>query len=64
MHDVIDLYDMVLTGVYVDDISQMVVGAVRFVSHLLACADAAFVRIAQSLKLVIVDPGIVKTKTR
>ena len=63
MSKVIDLHGMFSTVVYVDDISQLVVGAVRFVARFLACAVVSSVAAARALKLYIVDPGNGETKS-
>ena len=63
LEPLIERYDMVTTTVYVDDISQMIIGSIRFVAHFLACVALSFAQIAQRLKLQLVDPDTGECKS-
>ena len=61
--EVIDTYEMVTTGVFVDDSSQMMAGTARFVARHLACVALAFAPAARALELSLVDPLIGRAKS-
>ena len=60
---IVDTYDRVTAGAFVDEISQIIVGTTRFVSHCLMCALIARVAAAKALTLCNVDPVNGKTKS-